>query len=46
MIKKANYERLLLRMLEQLNKHTHSVELLNIMEEQVFDDTFYVRKSK
>jgi len=46
MIKKTTYERLLLRTLDQVNKHTQKETLINLMEKQVSDDTFYCRKTK
>ena len=45
MVKKATYERLLLRTLAQVNKHTQKNTLINLMDEQVSEDTFYCRKT-
>lgn len=45
MVKKATYERLLLRTLDQVNKHTQKNTLINLMDEQVSEDTFYCRKT-
>ncbi len=45
MVKKTTYERLLLRTLAQVNKHTQKDTLINLMDEQVSEDTFYCRKT-
>ena len=45
MVKKTTYERLLLRTLAQVNKHTQKNTLINLMDEQVSEDTFYCRKT-
>ena len=45
MIKKKTQERLLQRLIEEVNKHSHTEELLNIMQEQVLDDTVLIHKS-
>jgi hypothetical protein len=44
MIKKTTQERLLQGLIEEVNKHSHTEELLNIMQEQVLDDTYLVQK--
>ena len=44
MVKKTTYERLLQRMLEEINKHTQKNTLINLMDEQVSEDTFFVEK--
>lgn len=36
---KKTFQRRLQSLLEQVNKHSHTEELLNIMEQQVLDDT-------
>jgi hypothetical protein len=42
MIKKTTQERLLQGLIEEVNKHSHTEELLNIMQEQVLDDTYLI----
>ena len=44
MIKKKTQKRLLQGLIEEVNKHSHTEELLNIMQEQVLDDTYLVHK--
>ena len=44
MIKKETFEARLSGLIEEINKHSHTEELLNIMQEQVLDDTFLVHK--
>ena len=46
MIKKATYDRLLQRTLDQVNKHTQKDTLIDIMKDQVSDDTFTVEKRR
>ena len=46
MVKKTTYERLLLRTLAQVNKHTQKDTLIDIMKDQVSDDTFTVEKRR
>tara|TARA_B100000927_G_C16344729_1_gene420799 strand:+ start:213 stop:353 length:141 start_codon:yes stop_codon:yes gene_type:complete len=42
MIKKRTYSKLLQGLLNDVNKHTQKVELVNLMQQQVSDDTFTV----
>lgn len=42
MIKKETFETRLSGLVEEINKHSHTEELLNIMEEQVLDDTYFL----
>mgnify|MGYP001367975376 CR=1 FL=1 len=46
MIKKSTYDRLLQRTLDQVNKHTQKDTLIDIMKDQVSDDTFTVEKRR
>lgn len=45
MIRQKTQKRLLQGLIEEVNKHSHTEELLNIMLEQVLDDTYLVHKS-
>ena len=42
MIKKKTQKRLLQGLIEEVNKHSHTEELLNKMEQQELDDTHLV----
>ena len=42
MIKKETFEARLSGLIEEVYKHSHTEELLNIMEQQVLDDTHLV----
>ena len=44
MIKKTTQERLLQGLIEEVNKHSDTEELLNIMQEQVLEDTYLMHK--
>ena len=44
MIRQKTQKRLLQGLIEEVNKHSHTEELLNIMLEQVLDDTYLVHK--
>ncbi len=46
MVKKTTYERLLLRTLDQVNKHTQKNTLVHLMKQQVSDDTFFIEKHR
>ena len=46
MIKKETFEARLSGLIEEINKHSHTEELLNIMEEQVLDDTYSIMNSR
>lgn len=40
MIRQKTFEARLSGLIEEVYKHSHTEELLNIMEEQVLDDTY------
>ena len=44
MIRQKTQKRLLQGLIEEVNKHSHTEELLNIMLEQVLDDNYLVQK--
>lgn len=46
MIKRETFEARLSGLIEEINKHSHTEELLNIMEEQVLDDTYSIMNSR